>query len=148
MPATIDPPKGGNVARSNRVFIVRKPYGPWTNKDPERGGKPNVFDEETFRKLHPIPTKDRDGKPAEHPFDHATYHDDLLDRAIELGCIVLAPPGTEVTPTPLGPGNTSRGVSSPIRESLAASKRDKEIRATIETGMKPVDPLKVQGNLK
>lgn len=119
-----------------RVFRTVKNFGPWKKADPELGGKPNVFNESEFARLHPIPEKATD-------IDPATYHDDLLDRGLALGAIVFAP-DAEVTPTPLGPGNSKREGTNPIRESTASVLAQQVGRKAAEAVMdkKPDDAKK------
>lgn len=111
------------------IFRTVKNYGPWRKADPELNGKPNVFTDAEFRKRLTIPEKADDVDPA-------TYHDDLLDRGLALGAIVCDP-GATPTPTPLGPGNTSRPGPHAIRESTEAILAQKAGRDALEKAMTP-----------
>lgn len=144
--SVIDAPKSDKVKPSpaptiaskhkGRIFRTVKNFGPWKKADPELGGRPNVFNEAEFVRLHPVPEKASDS-------DKATYHDDLIDRGLALGAIVFAP-DAEVTPTPLGPGNSNREGTNPIRESTASVLAQQVGRKAAEAVMdkKPDDAKK------
>ncbi len=131
---TIEAPERTKAAKESKHagknYRVVKPFGPWTDKDLSIGGRPNVFDLPEFVRLHPLPaTKDKDGNAIAQQFDHATYHDDLLDRGLALGVIVHAPEA-ELTDTPLGPTN-GKGKFNPIKASTDQAIADRKLRESI-----------------
>lgn len=94
-----------------KIFRTVKNFGPWKKADNENGGKPSVFNDAEFRRLYPLPEKTTG-------INRDTYHDDLIDRGIALGCIVIDPNATP-TPTPIGPGNSYSGAENVIKDATA-----------------------------
>jgi hypothetical protein len=124
------------------IFTTKKDYGPWRKRDPELGGRPNVFTYDEFCKLMAVPIKNQKGDkidPAIAPADQPEYFDDLIDRGLVIGAIAFTPDAIP-TPTPLGPGNSTRITANPIRESTAAHQAAQKDPKTVDAFMKPVLP--------
>lgn len=96
-----------NNDKPGRIFkTVNGHFGPYrhtparvgngTEANPQFPARPTVFSEADFKRKHPIP----DTKAALATIDAETYHNDLLDRGIQLGAIEAAP-GLIPTDTPV-----------------------------------------------